>query len=124
MTETATTEAPKRGPGRPKGLGRVPGSGRKPGTPNRDRAITREFIIKEGAPIAFLCNVVKGKRFSTAKEPGDSTRIHVFPTLDQRLTAARILVSKIVPDLKSVEHAGEDGGNLVIQIVRYGDNAA
>ena len=53
-----TTEKPKRGPERPKGLGKVPGSGRKPGTPNRDRAITRGFIVKHGASIAFLRSVV------------------------------------------------------------------
>ena len=121
--ETTDASKPKRRPGRPKGLGKVAGSGRKPGTPNRDRAITRDFIIKEGAPVQFLCNVIKGRRFSRALEPGDKARVHVYPTLDQGLTAARILVSKIVPDLKSVEHVGEDGGNLVIRIVRFGDNS-
>ena len=114
MTETPTTE--KRGPGRPRGLGRVPGSGRAKGVPNKANAITRDFIIKEGSPIQFLCNVVKGRRFSTAKEPGDAKRVHVYPTMDQRLNAARILASKVMPDMKAIEHTGVAGEPLSVRI--------
>ena len=113
---TETPDKPKRGPGRPKGGGKVAGSGRKPGTPNRTNAVTREFIIKEGAPLQFLCNVVKGRRFSTAKEPGDAKRVHVFPTMDQRLNAARILAGKVMPDMKAVEHTGAAGEPLSVRI--------
>ncbi len=98
MTETTAPEAPKRA-GRPRGSPKT--GGRRKGVPNRTNAITRDFIIKEGAPIAFLCNVVKGRRFTSAKEPGDAKRVHVFPTMDQRLRAAEILARKVTPDLKS-----------------------
>ena len=111
------SEAPKRKVGRPKGLGKVPGSGRQRGTSNRTNQITRDYIVPEGAPVDFLCKVVRGRCFSVADKPGDGERA-------KQLAAARILASKIVPDLKSVEHAGEDGGDLIIRILRFGDNAA
>ncbi len=116
---TAPETAKKRGPGRPRGLGKVPGSGRKPGTPNKDRAITRDFIIKHGAPIAFLCSVVKGRRFTSAKEPGDAKRTHVFPTVDQRLRAAEILSKKVLPDLRSTELTGKDGGPVALTLLDF-----
>ncbi len=75
MTEERATEATKRKPGRPKGLPRT--GGRAKGTPNRTNQITRDFIVKNGAPVAFLCSVVKGRRFTSAKEPGDAKRTHV-----------------------------------------------
>ncbi len=106
---------PKRKPGRPKGTPRT--GGRKPGTPNRANAVTRDFIIREGAPIQFLCNVVKGRRFSTAKEPGDAKRVHVFPTMDQRVAAARILSAKGAPALKSLEVTGKDGDPVPVTLL-------
>ena len=112
----------KRRPGRPKGLPRT--GGREPGTPNKKNQVTRDYIIKEGAPIAFLCSVAKGKRIQAALEPGDERGTWVAPTLDQRIHAASILAKKIVPDVKAIEHTGEDGGNLLIRIVQFGDNAS
>ena len=67
MTEPVT-ERPKRKPGRPKGLPRT--GGRARGTPNKKNQVTRDFVIREGAPLAFLCGVVRGKRFTAAVEPG------------------------------------------------------
>ncbi len=120
MVETST-EIVKRGPGRPPGYPRS--GGRQPGTPNKRNMITREFIIREGAPIKLLCQVAKGTRIQAAAEPGAKSRKWVTPTLDQMINAATILAKKIVPDLKAVEHAGEDGGDLIIRIVRFGDAA-
>ena len=116
----ATPKPPKKKIGRPKGTPRT--GGRKKGTPNRSSQVTRDYIVKEGAPVAFLCSVVAGRGFSVAAEPGGSERTKQFPTMDQRLVAARILAAKIVPDLKAVEHVGEDGGELVIRIIRFGDD--
>ena len=120
MAET-TTGKPNRKPGRPKGHPRT--GGRTPGTPNRKNQVTREFIIREGAPIKLLCQVARGTRIQAAAEPGAKSRKWVTPTLDQMIHAATILAKKIVPDLKAVEHAGEDGGDLIIRIVRFGDTA-
>ncbi len=108
----SATQAPKRKPGRPKGLPRT--GGRAKGTPNRKNLVTRDYVIKEGAPLAFLCSVVRGKRFTAAAAPGDSKRTHVFPSLDQRLRAAEILSRKVLPDLKSQELTGKDGGPVTI----------
>ncbi len=116
MTETTAPEAPERA-GRPRGSPKT--GGRRKGVPNRTNAITRDFIIKEGAPIAFLCNVVKGRRFTSAKEPGDAKRVHVFPTMDQRLRAAEILARKVTPDLKSQELTGKDGGPVTVTLLDF-----
>ena len=118
MAETATTtETPKRPPGRPKGYPRS--GGRAKGTPNKANAITRDYVIKQGAPLAFLCSVVRGKRFTAAAEPGDRKRAHVFPSLDQRLRAAEILSRKVLPDLKSTELTGKDGGPIALTLLDF-----
>ena len=122
MAETTTTEKPKRKGGRPKGYPKS--GGRARGTPNRSSQVDRNFIVRAGAPIDFLCKVVKGTGFSVAAQPGDTVRAKAYPTMDQRLAAARILAGKIVPDLKAIEHVGEDGGELVIRIIRFGDHAS
>ena len=114
MTDTATTEAPKRKPGRPRGTPRT--GGRKAGTPNRVNQISRDYIVKNGSPIAFLCSVVQGKKFTSAKEPGSGERIVSYPSLDQRLHAARILAGKVMPDQKAVEHSGVAGEPLSVRI--------
>ena len=92
---------------------------RKKGTPNRSSQITRDYIVQEGAPIAFLCSVVKGRRFSSAKEPGDARRTHVYPTMDQRVAAARILAAKVAPDLKSQELTGKDGEPVAVTLLDF-----
>ncbi len=114
MAETAT---PKRKPGRPKGLPRT--GGRAKGTPNRKNQVTRDYVIREGAPLQFLCSVVRGKRFTAAAEPGDRKRTHVFPSMDQRLRAAEILSRKVLPDLKATEVTGKDGGPVALTLLDF-----
>ncbi len=116
MTETATG-APKRKPGRPMGLPRT--GGRAKGTPNRKNLVTRDYVIKEGAPLQFLCSVVRGRRFTAAAEPGGTKRTHVFPSLDQRLRAAEILSRKVLPDLKATEVTGKDGGPVALTLLDF-----
>lgn len=41
-----------------------------------------------------------------------------------RLKAIEILLKKSLPDLSSVEITGQDGGPLVVQVVRYADDPA
>ena len=111
-------EAPKR-----KKLGRPPGQprtgGRAKGTPNKKNQITRDYIISKGAPIAFLCRVVQGKGFKSAKSPGDTTRVEIIPTLDQQLRAAEILARKVTPDLKSQELSGKDGEPIAMTLLDF-----
>ena len=120
MTETITTE--KRRVGRPKGTPRT--GGRKPGTPNRTSMVTRNFIVKNGAPVRVLCQIAAGRKMTAAASPGSEKRESAYPTLDQRLRAAEILARKIVPDMKSVEASGPDGGDLIIRVVRFGNDAS
>ncbi len=40
------------------------------------------------------------------------------------VTAGLGLLKKIVPDLSAVQHSGEDGGPLVVQIVNFADGQA
>ncbi len=81
--------------------------------------ISRDYVIREGAPLAFLCSVVRGKRFTAAAEPGDGKRVHVFPSLDQRLRAAEILSRKVLPDLKATELTGKDGGPIGLTLLDF-----
>ena len=117
MTETTTATPKKRGPGRPRGYPRS--GGRAKGTPNRKNQVTRDFVIREGAPLAFLCSVVRGKRFTAADEPGGKKRIHVFPSLDQRIRAAEVLSRKVLPDLKATELTGKDGGPIGLTLLDF-----
>ena len=116
MAETA--EKPKKNKGgRPKGY---PASGgRRPGTPNKINQVSRNYVIRQGAPLSFLCNVVRGKRFTAAAEQGDSKRAHVFPTMDQRIRAAEVLSRKCLPDLKATELTGKDGGAVALSLVDF-----
>ena len=108
------TEAPKRPPGRPKGYPRS--GGRKPGTPNKTTLVGRDFIIRRGAPIELLCKVSRGEKIQAADAETASKRRGVYPTVDQRLAAARILASKIQADLKSVEVSGPLGEPMIVRI--------
>ena len=112
MSDT-TTE--KRKSGRPKGYPRS--GGRKPGTCNKSTQLGRDFIIKKGAPIETLCKISKGEKVQAAADTATAAmRFGVYPTIDQRLAAARILAAKIVPDQKAVEVAGPLGEPLSVKI--------
>ena len=112
MPET-TTE--KRKPGRPKGYPRS--GGRKPGTANKASQLGRDFIIRKGAPIETLCKIAKGEKIQCADAESASKRSGIYPTIDQRLAAARILAGKIVPDMKSVDLSADGGAPLVFQFI-------
>ena len=109
------TEAPKRKPGRPKGYPRS--GGRAKGTANKSSQLGRDFIIKKGAPIELLCKVAKGEKIQAAADSATAAmRNGVYPTIDQRLTAARILAAKVVPDQKAIEIGGPMGEPLSVKI--------
>ena len=114
LEPNGSTDKPKRKPGRPKGYPRS--GGRQPGTPNKVSQLGRDFIIKRGAPIEILCKIAKGEKVLAAEDSARAAqRNGVFPTIDQRLAAARILAGKIVPDLRSVDVKNEDGSPFVFQ---------
>ena len=111
------TDRPKRKPGRPKGLPRT--GGRAPGTPNKSSMVTRDYVVKEGAPLQFLCSVVRGKGILAAPEPGARKRTTIFPTVEQRIAAARILAAKVLPDLKATELTGKDGAPIAMTLMDF-----
>ncbi len=111
MTDTATKKRPR---GRPKGTPKS--GGRAKGVPNRDRTATVDRIMREADPIAFLCSVVRGGRFTAGPEPNSEAKTWVWPSLDQRLSAATVLARKVLPDVKSVESTGPQGEPLVVRI--------
>ena len=86
----------KRGPGRPKGLGRVPGSGRQRGTPNRTTAELRQQITA-ARPVEFLIKVAEGRRVRIGPQAGPGEAAYAYPSLEQRLRAAELLMKKILP---------------------------
>ncbi len=108
---------------RPK-IGRPPGypktGGRKKGVQNKKTVITREAIAKLADPVRFLCDLAAGKRFLAASGDDPKTRTWLFPTAEQRLSAATALARKIVPDAKVVEIQGGLAGNqLIINLVSF-----
>ena len=96
MAEGTTTKRPS---GRTKGYPKSGGT--KPGTANRSSQLGRDFIIKKGAPIETLCKIARGEKIQAADSASASKRSGIYPSLDQRLAAARILAAKVVPDLNS-----------------------
>jgi hypothetical protein len=112
-TAQAVAVVPKRR-GRPPGLAKT--GGRKKGTPNKTRVATVERIMKEADPLLFLCKVCRGDRLTAAPEHGAKRRSWVYPTVDQRLDAARILAKKVLPDLRSTELSGNPGNPLTVSI--------
>ncbi len=112
MTTTA-----KRGPGKPKGYPKS--GGRVKGTPNRRTVQTRDRIQELADPIAFLADVMAGKRMVAAGEPGDMKKTWCYPTLAQRIQAGETLLRKLLPDLKATELTGKDGAPVIEQPTRH-----
>ena len=106
-----TAPPTKRGPGKPKGLPKS--GGRVKGTPNRSTVQTRDRIQELADPIAFLADVMAGKRMVAAGEPGDMKKTWCYPSLTQRIQAGETLLRKLLPDLKATELTGKDGAPLI-----------
>lgn len=97
-------------PGRPKGYPKS--GGRKPGVKNRISADVKQAILIDGKPLETLFAIARGNRMK-AGDPADPTRkVFVYPTLADRKDAARTLLAKVVPDLKSQELSGNPDAPL------------
>jgi hypothetical protein len=115
---TSPTAPAKRLAGlRPFEPGRVKTGGRKKGTPNRNRTVTIERIIKLADPIGALCRIANGEPSKVAPEPGKPAEL-MYPTMTDRLQALKVLAAKVLPDLKQV--AVEDGGRMVSVVMQIG----
>jgi hypothetical protein len=80
--------------------GRQKTGGRKPGSPNKVTAETRERIETKADPIGFLKKIMDGEVVACAPMKEGTELVPVYPTLDQRMSAARILADKQVPNAK------------------------
>lgn len=84
------------------GRGSKPGErrgGRQTGAPNRINAATRDRILTDADPIAFLASIMNGNTIK-ARPPGGETEQDLIPTIDQRLSAARELARIACPTAK------------------------
>ncbi len=111
MSRHSVAPPVKRKPGKPRGLPKS--GGRVKGTPNRSTVQTRDRIQELADPIAFLADVMAGKRMVAAGEPGDMKKTWCYPTLAQRVQASETLLRKLLPDLKATELTGKDGAPLI-----------
>jgi hypothetical protein len=85
--------------------------GRPPGVPNKIARFGKE-IINEAAPWDLLIRVMEGRTFRRAEKAGARRSAPVRPTLEQSIAAAEILMRKVIPDLKSNELTGANGGPI------------
>ena len=93
--------------GRKPGHGKVPGSGLKKGQKVITADLKQEILVK-GKPLDLLCNVSRGLKIRVGPQAGPGARF-VYPTLRERLDAARTLLAKVLPDMKATELSGPDG---------------
>lgn len=84
---------PVRRPGRPAGQKKT--GGRKPGQTNLITRDTRAYIEKRGRPIQLLAQVAAGNKIRLGPKQ------YGWPTMEQRLYAASLLIRKLVPDAKA-----------------------
>ena len=99
--------------------------GRQKGTPNKASVATWDRIESEADPIGFLARVMNGQPIEASPSKQGEDSVQVFPTLDQRLTAASQLsrwmpppprVRPINMDLPSLTHA-EDMATSMAAVV-------
>lgn len=87
--------APKKR-GRKPGCEKPPGSGRKPGSKNKVSADLRQTILARGKPVELLADICRGVKIRVGPPAGPGEPQYVYPTLQERASAAKILLDKIM----------------------------
>ena len=125
--DPVTLQAPKRR-GRPPGSGKVPGSGSVKGhNPRAARAQSlSEMRLEVGrAPVAFLVDVVEGKRMIDGHEielidgRPKSVPKYAFPPMKLRVKAAETLLARIMPVLSAA--AVQLDGDMAVKHAHSGE---
>jgi hypothetical protein len=111
MSDLIPPERKKRG--RKPGCEKIPGSGRKPGTGNKISHDLKEVILARGKPLELLCDISRGVRVRVGPQAGPSEPQYTYPTLQERASAAKILLDKLMPTASSTEITGKDGAPLM-----------
>lgn len=108
-TATQTTDGPyeKGRRGRKPGYGKVPGCGLKKGQKIVTEDVKRQILIK-GKPLELLCNVSRGLKIRVGPQAGPGAK-YVYPSLQERIAAAKLLLAKVVPDVRHTEISGVGG---------------
>jgi hypothetical protein len=101
--------APKRKPGRPKGLPKTGGRKRPAPIPVE----LREYIHRRGRPLELLNAIASGRKVQAADPENPGAKKSVYPTLPDRIAAARVLLAKVAPDLRATELTGAEGKPLI-----------
>lgn len=72
----------------------------------------RRFINQRGRPLELLAAIADGRKVTAADPDDPGKKIRVYPALRERTSAAKTLLNKLVPDLKSTELSRSDGKPL------------
>ena len=107
----ASDDSEKRRVGRPQGYAKT--GGRKKGIPNKISRDVKEIILKRGKPLELLCDVARGVKIRVGPQAGPGKPEYQYPTMQERLGAAKVLLGKIVPDLRNQELTGPGGSPIV-----------
>ena len=84
------------------------------GVPNKSTAATRKRIEESGDPVGFLISIMNGEPVSKLDADGNIVG-YDKPNIDHRISAARELLKKLVPDLKAVEVGTANGEAITFQ---------
>jgi hypothetical protein len=95
--------------------------GRAKGTPNKVNLATRDRIMREADPLAFLISVSNGQAIKVGPPESDGEE---YPSLDQRIHVAVTLARKVIPDLKPADGGAALPGNLPAITTAAGCGAA
>ena len=68
--------------------------------------------MDKGKPLELLFKICAGNLIKVGDADGGSKK--VYPSLADRATAARVLLAKVLPDMKATEITGADGGAVEI----------
>lgn len=101
--------------------------GRKKGTPNKKTQIVMDILESMNCnPIYNLALMAMGEPIECLtyvnRETGEYVVDEIPGTYEQIKDANKELANYVYPKRKAVEHTGQDGKELVVQIVRYGDD--
>ena len=102
----------KRGRGRPKGSSKVPGSGRKHFR-DKTRDDLRKDLLQDSQALVALAQIARGEKFFSGSGGAAGKDSWRRPSIQQRLRAIELVLSKCLPDLQSTELSGPEGKPLI-----------
>ena len=106
-----TSDAPKRGRGRPRGYPKS--GGRQKGTKNYSQLEIRAELLDRSNAIQVLADIVAGRKLYCASGTLGAKPGWVYPSMRDRIKALGIVLAKSVPDLTATELTGAQGSALI-----------